>query len=66
MGNILIAVGIVLVLVAIAYDYGFLGWFGNLAPDFKKEGENFSFYAPIGSMIVVSLLLSLLMRLFGK
>ncbi len=39
-------------------------WFGNLPGDFKVQKENFSFYAPIASMLLVSVVLNLLMRLF--
>jgi len=66
MGNLFITIGIALILAGIAYKYGLLSWFGNLPLDFKMEGENFSFYAPIGSMIVISLFLSLLLKLFGR
>jgi len=65
-GNIFITVGIALVVIGIAYKFGLLSWFGNLPLDFKSEGENYSFYAPIGSMIVISLVLSLLMWLFNR
>jgi hypothetical protein len=66
MDNIFITLGIGLIIVGIAYKYGLLDWFGNLPLDFKSEGENFSFYAPIGSMLLISLVLSLLMRFFGR
>jgi hypothetical protein len=66
MDNIFITLGIGLILVGIAYKFGLLGWFGNLPLDFKSEGENFSFYAPIGSMLLISLIISLLLRFFGR
>ena len=66
MDNIFITLGIGLIIVGIAYKYGLLDWFGNLPLDFKSEGENFSFYAPVGSMLLISLVLSLLMRFFGR
>jgi hypothetical protein len=65
MGNLFITIGIGLVVVGILYKFGLLNWFGNLPLDFKSEEENVSFYAPIGSMLVISLVLSLLMRLFN-
>ncbi len=64
--NIFITIGIILILIGLGYKYGLLNWFGNLPLDFKKEGENFSFYAPIGSMFVISVVLSLLMWLFNR
>jgi hypothetical protein len=45
------------------------GWFksiGNLPGDIKVEKENFRFYAPLGSSILLSLLLSLLFYIWGK
>ena len=35
-----------------------LNWFGNLPGDIKMERQNFTFYAPIVSMLLVSILLS--------
>ena len=66
MGNLFITIGIGLVLVGIAYKYGLLNWFGNLPLDFKSEGENISFYAPIGSMIVISVVASFIMWVFNR
>jgi hypothetical protein len=39
-------------------------WFGNLPGDFKSEGGNFGFYAPIASMLVLSLAFHLLTRVY--
>ena len=35
-----------------------LNWFGNLSGDIRVERQNFRFYAPIVSMLLVSILLS--------
>ena len=35
-----------------------LNWFGNLPGDIKVERQSFRFYAPIVSMLLVSILLS--------
>ena len=43
-----------------------LSWFGNLPGDIKIEKENFKFYFPITSMILVSIALSFLLWLFRK
>lgn len=43
-----------------------LGWFGNLPGDVKVEKENFKFYMPITTMILVSIGISLLLWLFRK
>jgi hypothetical protein len=41
-------------------------WFGNLPLDFKVERENFKFYFPLGTSILLSIILSLLFYLFRK
>jgi len=45
-----------------------LNWFGNLPGDIRVERQNFRFYAPIVSMLLLSVLLSgilwLIRRLF--
>jgi len=65
-GNLFITFGVVLVLIGVAYKFGLLNWFGNLPLDFKHQGENVSFFAPIGSMLVISLVASLLLWLFSQ
>ena len=43
-----------------------VSWFGRLPGDIRVEREGFSFYCPITSMILVSVVLSLLMRLLTR
>jgi len=43
-----------------------LHWFGNLPGDIRVERPNFKFYAPIVSMLLVSILLSLIMWLIRR
>ncbi|MFH0866830.1 MAG: DUF2905 domain-containing protein [Bacteroidota bacterium] len=43
-----------------------LNWFGNLPGDIKVKRENFSFYMPITTMIIMSLFLSLIIWLIRK
>lgn len=42
------------------------GWFGHLPGDIRIERENSSFYAPIASMMVLSLLFSLLVSVLQR
>jgi H+/Cl- antiporter ClcA len=62
-GKYIIIAGIVLIVVGILVTT--LGnkfhWFGNLPGDVKVERENFKFFFPITTMIILSLLLSLVM-----
>jgi len=66
MGKLLVIVGLVLVLLGTLYTYfpAALSWFGNLPGDIKINKPNSSFFFPITSMIVVSIIFSLIMRLF--
>ena len=43
---------------------GALGWFGNLPGDLRFERGSVRVYAPLASMLVVSIVLALLRRLF--
>jgi hypothetical protein len=41
-------------------------WFGNLPFDIKIEKNNFRFYFPIGTSIILSLFFSLILYLINK
>lgn len=43
-----------------------LSWLGNLPGDIRIERENFRFYFPITTMILLSLLFSLLLYLIRR
>ncbi len=45
---------------------GLFNWLGKLPGDFAFRGKNFSFYFPLGTSIVISLVLTLLFWLFRK
>ena len=63
---ILIFGGIVLALLGASVMTGALGWFGSLPGDFSHEGKNVRIYAPVGSMIVLSLILSLALAVISR
>ncbi|MCS7036801.1 MAG: DUF2905 domain-containing protein [Saprospiraceae bacterium] len=63
--KILIGIGLVFIalgLLAWALQ-GRLHWIGRLPGDIAIERENFRFYFPITTMLLLSLLVSLLLRL---
>ena len=68
LGKWLIGLGLVILLIGgIVWLFGDrLGWLGNLPGDISAEGDNFSFYFPITTMIVVSIILSLLFTLLAR
>ena len=67
MGKTLILIGLILVGLGLLWVYfpKALSWFGHLPGDIRYKSENTTVFVPITSMIVVSVVLSLLARLFG-
>jgi membrane protein implicated in regulation of membrane protease activity len=65
-GTLLITGGIILVILGILANAGWLSWIGRLPGDIRIERENVRFYFPLTSMIAVSVALSLLFYLIGK
>jgi len=59
-GLLLIAVGVLLVIVGVLVWLGALSWFGRLPGDIRVERPGFRFYAPIVSMLLLSLLLTVI------
>jgi hypothetical protein len=68
LGKWIMSLGIVLALLGaclwLAADK--LHWFGRLPGDITVERPGFRFYAPITTMILLSVVLSVLSWLFGK
>ena len=66
MSRFLIIIGLVLVILGIAWPYlGKLG-LGRLPGDIRIERDGFTLYLPITTSIIVSLVLSLILWLFRK
>jgi Protein of unknown function (DUF2905) len=49
-----------------AGSWNWFNWLGNLPLDFKIERKNFSFYFPLGTSLLLSVLLTLFFYLFNK
>lgn len=65
-GNVLVVAGIGLVVVGVAVRLGLFGWFGNLPGDIRIEGERSRVFAPITSMLIVSVVASVALNLIGR
>jgi hypothetical protein len=66
-GRLLIYVGLLLVVVgAVMLLAPKIPWLGKLPGDIVIRRENFSFYFPLGTCILISVILSLIMYLFRK
>ena len=68
LGKYIIIVGLCLLVIGIIiyFFHDKLNWIGNLPGDIKVKRENFSFYFPITTMILFSLVLSLIIYLIRK
>jgi hypothetical protein len=60
LGVILVAVGLALLLLPK------IPWLGRLPGDIVIKRENFTFYFPLGTSILISVILSLIFWLFRK
>ncbi len=66
-GKILIFLGIILVLAGILFMFGGkISWFGRLPGDIYIKKEHFSFYFPLATSILLSIVLSLIMFFIGR
>ncbi|MFW5996032.1 MAG: DUF2905 domain-containing protein [Halanaerobiaceae bacterium] len=65
MGRILILLGVILTFLGgVIYFAGdLLHWVGRLPGDIRIEGDSFKFYFPLTTMIIISLVLNLILRL---
>ena len=68
MGKILIVVGIISVIAGLVLQFApqTFSWFGKLPGDIRYEKGSLKFFFPITTMILLSLGISLLLKLFGK
>ena len=65
-GKYILFAALFLAIIGIVY-YFFgdkLGWIGNLPGDISIKKENFSFYFPLTTMILLSIIVSVLLRIF--
>jgi membrane protein implicated in regulation of membrane protease activity len=66
LGKWIVVAGIALVVIGLLVQTGALGWFGRLPGDIRIERPNASFYLPITSMIIVSVLLSVVAQVVRR
>lgn len=66
LGRVLLVVGLAIVAIGILLIAGDrLPFVGRLPGDFVVRGDRWTFYAPIGTSILISVVLSLGLLLFG-
>jgi hypothetical protein len=67
LGKSLILIGLVIALIGVVLNFaGRIPWLGRLPGDIYLKRENFTFYFPLATSIVISLLLSFILWLFRK
>ena len=68
MGKILIVVGLLTVVSGLIIQFApqAFSWFGKLPGDIRYEKGNFKFFFPLTTMILLSVGVSLLLKLFGR
>jgi hypothetical protein len=67
LGRLLMFLGGMLFIVGLVLTFaGRIPGLGQLPGDIAIERENFRFYAPFGTMIVLSIVLSLLLTVVGR
>ena len=65
-GLALLVVAAVLAVIGLALIAGLLNWFGKLPGDLRLEGDNVGVHAPIASMLLISLVLSVALAVIGR
>lgn len=67
MGKILIVIGVILIFVGIVITYsGRIPFLGKLPGDFRIERDNFRFYFPLTTSILLSILVSVILYLINR
>lgn len=67
-GKWIIAAGVIIVIIGVLiyFFYDKLNWLGKLPGDIRIERENFRFYFPVVTMVIISIVLTILINIFKK
>ncbi len=66
-GKALVLFGVVLITVGVLVQlFQKVPWIGRLPGDIYIKKENISFYFPLATSLLISLILTLLLNLFGR
>jgi len=66
LGLLVVIAGVAVILISGAIAVGAFPWFGRLPGDFRHEGDNVRVYAPIASMLLISVVLSVALAVFSR
>ena len=66
-GKVLIVLGLVIALVGLVFILGTkIPWLGRLPGDITWKGKNFTFYFPMATSILISIVLSIIFYLINR
>jgi len=67
LGKMLIVFGVIMAVVGAVLVFGpKIPWLGKLPGDFTYRGERFTFYFPLATCVLLSVILSLILYLFRR
>jgi len=66
LGPALVGLGVVIAVIGLLFWAGALSWFGRLPGDIRIERDNVRVYIPIVSMLLVSVVLSVVVRVVAR
>jgi hypothetical protein len=67
LGKSLIIMGLIIALIGVILTFaGKIPWLGRLPGDIYIKRQNFTFYFPLATSILISLILTLILWLFRK
>jgi hypothetical protein len=67
-GKYILIVGVIIVVagILIYFFHDYFKWIGKLPGDIRVERENFKFYFPLATMIILSVVLTILINIFKR
>jgi hypothetical protein len=66
-GKLFVILGIIMIIIGLGFIFGDkIPYIGRLPGDISIKRENFSFYFPITTSIIVSIILTVLFSIFRK
>ncbi len=67
-GKYILIAGVIIVLagIVIYFFHDYFKWIGRLPGDFRIEKENFRFYFPLATMIILSLVITIIVNIFKR
>jgi hypothetical protein len=66
-GKILLIIGLIIAAIGgLILFAGKIPWIGRLPGDFYYKGKNFSFYFPLATSIVISIVITVILMFIGR